>query len=536
MNKYKILNDCRGMDECEVFESIMEQRGIENIDEFLNPSEDALLPLDSLKNVSIAYEILRRHIDNHSIIAVLWDTDLDGVSSGAIMTRYLWEMTDRKNIIPFINKGKKHGLIGENINRFADVDLLIIVDSLDKDISQYKALKSTGTEIIILDHHAIDESVPYKDYVTLVSSQDEYDNPQLSGAGVVWKFCKYIDEEELTDYADSLTDLAACGLVADMVDLTVMENRYIVSEGLKQIHNPAIKKIIGSFEFNSTAISFSIAPLINASCRMFENEAAMQLFLADDNKDVLTYKKMLMKCKESQNAEVDRLMPGVLKQCESQKDKKMIVIHIDSKYGIGGLLGNKLVEKYQRPILVLKDCSDRYSGSMRAVGVEDFRAICNESGFAEANGHELASGIDILKKDFDSFIDHIEMALSCIKTSEREILVDIQLSVSDISRGLVDKIKTIDRVSGEGFKPVRVYIDDVANYEVGNMSDYKHLVVKPTSWLWVIKWNYTGTFEVYEDAGIMGDLVSCVGTLDSGFLGRTFVLKLVCDDIWIGGE
>lgn len=126
--------------------------------------------------------------------------------------------------------------------------------------------------------------------------------------------------------------------------------------------------------------------------------------------------------------------------------------------------------------------------------------------------------------------------LSGIETSEREIPVDIQLSVSDISRSLVDKIKMIDRVSGEGFKPVRVYVGDIADYEVGNMSDHKHLVIKPTGWLWVIKWNYTGTFEEYEDAGIMGDIVSCVGTLDSGFLGRTFVLKLVCDEIWIGGE
>lgn len=519
-----------------MLETILNQRGIEDIDEFLNPPEDALLPFDSLKNIEKAYEILQRHINNQSSIAVLWDTDLDGVSSGTIMTRYLWKITDKGKVFSFINQGKKHGLIGGDITRFTGMGLLIIVDSLDKDISQYKAVRDAGTEIIILDHHAIDPSIPYEDYATLVSSQDEYDNPQLSGAGVVWKFCKYIDEEELTDYADSLIDLAACGLVADVMDMTVMENRYIVNEGLKQIHNPAIKKIVGSFEFNSTAISFSIAPLINASCRMFENESAMKLFLADDNKEVLAYKKALTKCKEAQNAEVDKLMPGVLNQCEAQQNRKMIIVKINSKYGIGGLLGNKLVEKYQRPILVLKDSGDRYSGSMRAVGVEDFREICNESGFAEANGHELASGIDILKKDFENFVDHIETVLSCIETSEREIPVDIQLSVSDISRSLVDKIKMIDRVSGEGFKPVRVYVGDIADYEVGNMSDHKHLVIKPTGWLWVIKWNYTGTFEEYEDAGIMGDIVSCVGTLDSGFLGRTFVLKLVCDEIWIGGE
>ena len=51
----------------------------------------------------------------------------------------------------------------------------------------------------------------------------------------------------------------------------------------------------------------------------------------------------------------------------------MIITYIDTPYGISGLLGNKLLEKYQKPILVLKDTGENYSGSMRAVGVDDFR-------------------------------------------------------------------------------------------------------------------------------------------------------------------
>ncbi len=114
---------------------------------------------------------------------------------------------------------------------------------------------------LFLDHHAIKREIPYDTYTILISSQRDYDNSQLSGAGVVWKFCKYLDEQFLTDYADELVDLAACGLVGDMMDMTVMENRYIVSKGLEKIYNPAVKKIVGGFEFNSTAIAFSIAQL-----------------------------------------------------------------------------------------------------------------------------------------------------------------------------------------------------------------------------------------------------------------------------------
>lgn len=121
----------------------------------------------------------------------------------------------------------------------------------------------------------------------------------------------------------------------------------------------------------------------------------MKAFLEDENKQVLAYVKELKKCKEEQNKEVDRLLPDVLKQCDIQVDKKMIITYIDTPYGVSGLLGNKLLERYQKPILVLKNTKDTFSGSMRAIGVDDFRQICNDSGFAKADGHELASGITI---------------------------------------------------------------------------------------------------------------------------------------------
>ena len=527
--RYNILNDCRGMYESEVFETIMDQRGISDPDRFLNPTEDDLLPLTSMDRILEASACLERAIYEDKEIAVWFDTDTDGITAGAIMTRYLLGAfgIHAKTII---NSGKQHGLKNQDLSQLNDVCLLIIVDSLDSTAEQYKTLSEQGIDIIILDHHAIKENIPYDDYAILVSSQRNYENPQLSGAGVVWKFCKLLDEVFNNDYADELTDLAACGLIADMMDMTIPENRYIVSKGLEKIRTLAIKKIVGSFEFNSTAIAFSIAPLINAANRLNENHAAMMAFLSDDNKAVLSYVKQLKKCKERQNEEVQRLMPDVIQQCEEQKENKVISVHIDTPYGISGLIGNKLLEKYKRPLFVVKDTDDSYSGSMRAVGVKDFRTICNESELAQADGHELASGIVIPKENYDKFLAYIkqnlpELDLNIVKN------VDVQLSIADVNRQLIDYIKKIDRISGTGFKPVSVYIDDIEDYTIGQMSDYKHLVVKPNDYLLVIKWNFDGSFDEMEDHSLMGDCLMAVGELDSGFLGRKYVLKLVCDEL-----
>lgn len=525
---YKVLNDCRQMYEDEVFDVILKQRGIVNPEHFFNPTEDDLLPLDSLFRIDDAFRRVDKAIKEDEKISILFDTDLDGTSSGAIITRYLKNFTS--NIKTYIDEGKQHGLIGQDIEKFHDVDLLIIVDSLDKDESQYKKLHESGTDIIILDHHAIKEIIPYDKYAILVSSQRNYGNPQLSGAGVTWKFCKYMDEQYLTGYADELADLAACGLVGDMMDMTVMENRYIVSKGLSKIYNPAIKKIVGGFEFNSNAISFSVAPIINASNRIGKNDIAMKAFIEDDNKILLKYMRELKKCKELQNAEVDKILPNAIQSCEEQKDKKMIVVFINTDYGISGLLGNKLLEKYQRPILILKDCGDTYKGSMRATGVDDFRKICNESGLAKADGHELASGIEIKKELLNEFTLYIEETLSELK-SDSVVDVDIQLDISDITRKMVDLIKSIDKISGANFKPIKVYINNIYDYEIGNMSDYKHLTIKPNDYLLIIKWNYNGSFDEMEDHSLVNDELKVVGTVDSGFLGRKFVLKVVCDEI-----
>ena len=318
---YKILNDCRGMYEQDIFDTIIAQRHIDNPERFFNPTEDDLLPLDSLKNIDKAFLRVEKALQNDENIAILADTDTDGITSGAIITRYLKNFTS--NVVTFIDEGKQHGLIGQDLKKFLSFDLLIIVDSLDKNTSQYEKLKQSGVDIIILDHHSINPKIPYDDVSILVSSQRDYNNPQLSGAGVTWKFCKYFDTIYGTTYADELVDLAACGIVADMMDMTVMENRYIVSKGLECIYNLALKKIVGGFEFNSTAISFSVAPIINASNRMNQNDIAMKAFLEDDNKQVLAYIKQLKKCKEDQNNEVSKLLPGIIEQCENQINKKI---------------------------------------------------------------------------------------------------------------------------------------------------------------------------------------------------------------------
>ena len=531
---YNILADCRGMYEQEIIDTILENRGIKDVEHFLNPREEDLLPLDSLMRIDDARQIIENGLDNNKIFGVHWDVDTDGVSSGTIMTRYLRNYTDR--VSSYINTGKAHGLIEQDLEQFNDVDILIVVDSLDKDTSQYEELHNRGIQIIVLDHHAIDTNVDYDKFVTLVSSQRNYDNPSLSGAGVVWKFCKYLDEYFMNNYADEYVDLAACGILADVCDVSEdnKENRYIVNEGLKNLKNPAIKKIIGSYEFNSKAILFSVAPLINACCRIGRNNIAMQLFLSDENKEVLALKKQLEECKEIQANELERILPSVYEDFDSQ-NREVLYTFIDTEYGIGGVIGNKCLEIYNKPMFILKDCKDKYCGSMRSVGYGDFMALCNNTELAVLHGHEQASGIEIEKGKFEEFISMVNQQLSNMEqTTSDEIDVDCEINIEDITRTLVDKVKEINKISGAGFKPITFKVVNINEYGIGSFKQGKHLVITPSDYIQLIEWNTKADYEALEDNALMNDPIEVIGELDSGFFARKFMLKVIISDLKVG--
>ena len=528
-----ITSDCTGMSPDEVVKQILSDRKISDVDHFLHPTRDDLLPLDALKNATEAAEIVSHGVEYGLKFALLADTDLDGITSGAIMYRYLQKMG--ANVDVFIDHGEQHGLQEEDVDQYKEFDILIIVDSLDHNCYLYEEVQTDSNiqDIIVLDHHAINPGIPYNRYITLVSSQNDYPNKELSGAGVTWKFCMLLDEINGTDYAEDLVDLAGSGLVADMVSVMEPENRYIISKALEGIKNPAIKKIVGGFEWNSTAISFSVAPLVNATNRLDKNKYALSAFITDDNKDVLNNVKAMKKCKEDQNAEIDSMLEDVYKQCDDQLDKKMIIIDIDTEYGIAGLIGNKLLEKYQRPLLIVREINDTYTGSMRAVGVDDFRTMLNESGLANSFGHELAASVSFLKEDREKLVQYMEEHLPDVGTVT-PMQADIKLDIHDIDRTLIDQIKQLDKISGTGFKQIRVYFDGITDYEVSQMSDYKHLVIKPTnSYLTFVKWNWNGDWDEMEDNALLGEELEAVATLDSGWLGRNFMLKAVCDYIGV---
>lgn len=458
---------------------------------------------------------------------------MDGISSTTIINKYLKELGI--NPIIYTNKGKEHGTTELNIKKIINdnINILIIVDSLDGNIDNYKLLHDNGVKIIVIDHHFIDSNIPYSDYITLVSSQNDYGNPNLCGAASVWKVCAHIDSVIGTVASYDLIDLAAAGTCGDMMDLSEnsMENRAIVNEGLNNVHNKTLLKMGGGYDFSSKTISFSIAPRINSAMRIYKNEYANNAFLSDDEEDINNNIKLLNKCREEQNDEVNRIYDDAISQCNEQLDKKMMVVIIDSKYSINGLLANRLMSIYQRPILCLSEKFSSYQGSMRACGVEDFRQMLEDTGLCEAKGHELASGIEIPYANFDKLREVMEEKLSDIEFTQY-IDIDAQIDIGDVNNQLIEDVKKIDRISGMGFASLTFMIE-LEDYTVERLSKGKHLGIRSGNMLF-IKWNFNDEemYERLEDASLCGTPIQCIGSLDGSFVYKVWN-KMILDDIII---
>ena len=93
--------DGRGMeDNLEIIDAILEERGIEDLDEFLHPTEDDLTPFEKLKGAEEAAQVIIDAIDNNETFIIYYDNDLDGTTAGSIAYRYLKNYTD--NIYTYI--------------------------------------------------------------------------------------------------------------------------------------------------------------------------------------------------------------------------------------------------------------------------------------------------------------------------------------------------------------------------------------------------------------------------------------------------
>ena len=522
---WKVNLYAQGLTNRDIINTTLYNRGVEDIEDFLNPPPSYILPSSLFKNIEKASKLFINGINNKRTFIIHADVDTDGCTSGALIFRYLSAFDIEP--ITYINEGKKHG-IQEDFHLPVNDGILIIVDSINNDPQDYLKLLDQGIDIIVLDHHIPKpEILAIQEKINLVSSANDYPNPYLSGSGVCWKFLTYVDNLLNTNIAYNMVDLAAIGIIADVcrVDSQSMENRAICNMAFNNVHTPAIPLLCD--ELNSNSISFSIANYVNAANRINDNRTALNLFISDNKGQLHQIIRKLDEDHEYQKQMVDRLYENLKEEADLQKDYKVMFFFGDHYDNFSGLLATKVVADYGKPCFVLRtNDDDMYRGSMRCNLDIDFRAIINEFDGAECNGHERSAGVIIDKTKIDEFVNFIDNKLEGIIFDDRTE-IDFSINQSQVTPFLLHNINNINRITGSEFRPIKVLIEDVDNLNVSYMKNGKHLAMT-SPLMKFIYWNYNDTVVLKDN-----DKLSAIGTLSENTFRGTTTLQMIMKDFLI---
>ena len=266
-------------------EQVLLNRGIhsQDIRHYLNTTDDDILSPTLIANIEAGVKMLIYHIHQGHKVFLQIDSDCDGYTSASFLINYLnclFPGFTQNNISYRVHEGKQHGLILDTIPK--DVKLVIAPDSSSNDYEEHRILAEQGIDVLVIDHH---EAEKVSDYACVINNQlCDYPTKSLSGVGMVYKFCSYIDELLGVDHASQFTDLVALGLVADMMTMTDFETKHLINLGLSQITNPYFRgmTIKNEFSLGGTitpfGVAFYIAPYVNAVTRCGTQEEKLILF------------------------------------------------------------------------------------------------------------------------------------------------------------------------------------------------------------------------------------------------------------------
>lgn len=478
-----------------VLDKIMKIRGYDEdeIDNFLMPDITNELPWQGLKNIEKAVEVFQTTIFNGCNIVIAGDPDADGITSLAVMHNYLREFAKHYGAefnvsYTYSQREDGHGISTQikqdvadearkelnekNRQLISDADLLIIVDSSSSDIKGIEEVLEMNEDlkIIILDHHQFeDEEAETKlnefEEVTLVNphqSGDTYENKDLSGAGVVYKFIRALDDAYELELATQFLDLVAVGLVGDVMSMASLENRYYVSEGLLNVKNIGLTRILKGAKVNvdyycTKDIGFSVAPLLNGASRMGQIELAIEIFLVEDDKDAKPLRLAMDKLNKKQR-EVRQELVDKYKMEADLSNKVLIVVDNDAPKGYSGIVAQNLAQEFQRPCFVVRDCGDLYMGSGRSYGDIKTRTILSELDYVVTKGHEQSHGIEFPKDKLNEVIEHFNENIDLDKQTMTELIYDIEIVPHEEIGIDFAEIQNINKITGNGFPEVKVLV------------------------------------------------------------------------------
>ncbi len=398
--------------------TVLVRRGLDDAVEaraFLEADDPRHDPL-SLGDMAAAVERIRAAVAAGQRICVHGDYDVDGISATAVCVLVLRELgaTVDWRLPSRFDEG--YGLALETIEQLAadGVDLVVTVDCGITAVAEVARARELGVDVIVTDHHRPGEALP--DCLVVATRPSDYPCADLCGTGVVHTLARALLGDDHPRLAQML-DLVALATIADVVPL-VDENRALAARGLRTLartNRPGLQALMRSARVDpaavdATAVGFRLAPRINAAGRLGRPNVALELLLTDDADEAERLAAELEDLNRERQAVEERILREAVALVESwspaERQRRGYVLWDETWHeGVNGIVASRLVERYNRPVVLIARSATGWKGSGRSISTFDLHGALGAcAGHLERfGGHRAAAGLSIETEQLESF-------------------------------------------------------------------------------------------------------------------------------------
>lgn len=359
------------------------------------------------------------------------------------------------------------------------IETILTCDNGIAAVDEIAYAKEHGLTVIVTDHHELryEEKDGRREYLlppadVIVNPKQEdcsYPYKKLCGAAVAWKLiCELYKRSGISKKeSDELLCFAAFATIGDVMDLDG-ENRIIVKEGLKQLHqseNPGLKALIHANgleqkSINSYHIGFVLGPCINASGRLDTARRSMALLLSEDadaaDKLAMELKALNDERKNLTQIAVDEACAMI--ESGTYDDDRVLVVYLpDCHESIAGIVAGRLRERYYKPVFVVTSAEASAKGSGRsteAYSMFDEMVKCSDL-FLKFGGHPMAAGFSLEKERISEMRKRLNDNCTLTKEEQMEkVSIDVPMPIHYISEKLIEELSLLEPFGKGNEKPL----------------------------------------------------------------------------------
>lgn len=380
---------------------------------FLFPDQYTPSPPTDFPGMDSAAERILRAVHDGEEICVWGDFDVDGQTSTTILVSALHKLNARvRHYIP-LRETESHGVHLDSLKRLAEegIKLLVTCDTGISALAETAWAKAHGVYVVITDHHELPEILPDAD--AIINPRllpPEHQLYPLPGCGVAYKLAEeLLTRSGMGDYAESLLDLAALGIVADVAELHG-EARYLLQRGLpvlRDTQRAGLRQLyavagVDTTSFNEETIGFALTPRLNALGRLADANPIVDFFTTTSNSEAVIFANRLEELNNQRRMACDQVYRGAITQIEGSpallNTSALVLASPGWPAGVIGIVASRLVERFSRPVILFNAPEGGIArGSARSVeGINITRAISQHRdillGFG---GHPMAAGMSL---------------------------------------------------------------------------------------------------------------------------------------------